>query len=1836
MTEENISIKITDEVANSVGTKIDGIAKSARNAFSELEKLQNSIRQIGLNDPVSRLVNDMTKLDQTILRVNRSQQLQEAAAAKTALSQQRLATEVQRTQVEMAKAEGALQKAVLAENQASAAALKLQAAQQKAGQEAARLAAEQQKAATAAKALADAEDGASARIRAMVAASLEGANAQDRLAAATIRANAAAQSQGNAWQANAAAQTAAMRGYDKTGEAALAAAKEQSRLSHALELVNLQNQLYEKSAKNTSSVQDALSKSTEKVSKASVATGNAVGKMGENSELARHHLVNLGFQLQDIFVSLASGQKPLTVAIQQGSQIGGIASQAGVGLGTMAAAAAKMVARFIPLVAVLGGVVGVFATLKAGMSTGEKQFEGYAKGLGATSKEIKKLGDLTVTYTDMAKGLYQTIKDSAPSNAVTSWFADLPERAGKAWTAMLKDALTFSVNLYGVIVGSKNTILAAWDNFPALFKAIIIGAYNDTGEALVQFINNTIKEINGLINALNSVKGYIPGLKELADVPTVAEAVFNKIEIKGDETSRSVLNSFSANIKAATESGQKSVAAFYKSWTKNSQDSAKERIKKKYDDLYGDAKAEKQSDALRKINAELDSQLDNLFKLSDQRTIDQKFDQIQIQLSSQKIKLSKDEAATIKDKITAIQEAQIVQKAYDAIYEESAGAQKTFNAYIDAAKILFDQGAISAEQYEVAVRKANETYANATDPLHSFNNEIQDQLKILKAVGPQQEAIRQRLQIENSLRTQGKKLTEEQTRSIEQQVESLRRATLVNDALNEIYGESNEAMDKLVAKYEALDIAMNRGIITGDQYNRRMAETAVQISQLKVDSDTGSWVDVMTAAIGKIPGAFSSMKQQVGEVMGNLYQDLDSGFQDAWSNIDKGFKGFADTLVDSFKKMIGELLHILITRPLLLNLAATVSGNPQIASMLGGGGGVGGGSGGGFDIISLGRNAYSAYSSLTGVGSAIYGGYQTGGVMGAIQGGAGYYGNMISNGANYVSGLFGGASAASGASAAAASSAAGASAAGYTGNAYATWTATQYASQAASNIAGTVASYAPYLAAIAGALQGWQRAGFKGAAAGAAGAVGGMYAGAAIGTAIFPGIGTAIGGAIGAMAGAIFGSKLFGGKWETKDAGITLGVEGGQLDAMAYEFQKKKGGMFSKNKKRTVMSELDPETAAPLQLAFDVGMAQIQGLFTSFGIELTQSAIDSLSVGVQQFSTKGKSDEELQTEIAKFFTDAFDSMTDQLNKATGNQFRDGLNLETLTNLLNNLVLVNQALESINVTLLKVTPSGAYAADALQQFAGGMEQFTANINGYYNAFYSETEKADRALASVRKQFEIMNVTLPDTREGYRKLVESMDVSYDAGQKVFTYLTSNYESVDAYYKILEQRQKEATDAATKAQEELAKAQEEAAKAASDAAEALRQETIAKADALRQATVSDAQRAFGYIQQAIQSEQAALTESYNAQVQTINDRIKGINDTVSELNGLLNSIDGAVNKILSNNDKASKLLYDQARVTVASAISTMKAGGKPSDVAGLSDAISVVGSNDSGRYSSWAQFAIDQAEAANQLEELKGSAENQLTVQDKILASLNQQLTNAKTEYDKQSAALQSQLDVAQKQLDTLNGINGGVISLKDALSQFATAIGAAYQSEKGANSVGSQANLDTQISRVYAEQLGRNVDAGGLSFWRDKVTSGAVSIDDVQKAIIQGAKDYIKVYGLDYYRAQYGNAAADAISKLPAYANGGQYNGGMALVGEYGPELINFQRGGEVMNARTSAGMLSSADLGELVDEVRELHVTVETLASQIAINTANTAFNTKDQYDLTREQNEVGIKVRDNA
>lgn len=929
---------------------------------------------------------------------------------------------------------------------------------------------------------------------------------------------------------------------------------------------------------------------------------------------------------------------------------------------------------------------------------------------------------------------------------------------------------------------------------------------------------------------------------------------------------------------------------------------------------------------------------------------------------------------------------------------------------------------------------------------------------------------------------------------------------------------------------------------------------------------------------------------------------VDSAFADAWKNIGDGFNGFATSLKDGFKQLLAELAHMAITKPIIMQIGASlgVGGLSAQSSGL-----FGGSSGGGTDIFSLAKGANQLYSvANSGFGQAISSGWASGdglfgGLQNAFSGGYGYVGSALGFG--------------SGAAGAAASSGLAQGAAAY-GSQFGTGIGAVSFPGAASSAAGGAASGAASSGlsglgaagyGIGGALYGYSQAGLKGAATGAAGAVGGAYAGAAIGS-VVPIIGTAIGAAIGAVLGGVVGGSLFGGDWQTKDQGLSLGVENGDFAGQQFEYQKKKGGLFGKNKKRTRLSALDPQMQAALDATYDATEGSVLTLFDRLNVQLNDGVLDGLNVAATKISTKDKTAEQIQEEIAKWFGGVADSMVSAVDAATGAGL-GGYNFESLTTFVNNLYGVNEAIRYLNVGMFDLSVSGGKMAEQLSAMAGGLDALKASNATYYDNFYSDAEKADDSLDAVSRQFKALNIALPETREGYRSMVEALDLTTEAGRAMFVTLTGLAGNAAQAYSILEQR----------------------ADAATEAAKAL-------ADELATALMGAVDNSFSAVQRSISAQQKAATAAYNATNTSLSDMSATAVKSVTDLSSVSNSLESALKSLRGTSDDAVKTLRAQAQTTLQSALAAARAGGSLSGFSGLEDALDTVSSNNTDLYSSMEDFARDQGRTANVVAELNAINGKQLTAAEKLQKSLEDQIGVAKAAYDAQMAQFDQQLEFAQAQMDAFNGIDTSVKSVEAAIKalngSLIASLAAKPATGAGSAMANTAANNATVVDTLYQQLFGRTADAGENKYWADRLGSGNLPYAEIVANMTQyasaadkaamaakghatgglitgpgtGTSDSIlaRLSNGEYVMTaeavrMFGTGMLDQMNAgvIPAFATGGG-------IGEAGPEL-EVTGPSRIFNANQAGSGRSGGDSGATAAEVRELRREIKDNATYTA-------------------------------
>lgn len=352
------------------------------------------------------------------------------------------------------------------------------------------------------------------KLREIAAEALKADNALDRLKASlteidssaiTRMANASAKltnAQAREISATARLEQARLKARTETDRAAIAAqrlATEQARTEAATERAALASTrarvalLQEENASLRLARAKQAEAGAQNVATAAAQRSSAASRLAARSaRQSAAQTQNLIFQVQDVVVGLGSGQKPLTVLLQQGTQIAGVFGP-GTGvtgiLGGVVRAIGAMVAPFLPVLAIAGVVAGAFAILTneiAGTTD-------VAVGMGDVVKaSLQLIGEAIYTFVQPAVSFLQPL--------FTTVYNFIIEATKKSIN-----------NIVGAFVFGKDAIVIAWNLLPNAIGSVVISAVNITIGLIEDMVNGAIGLLNRLVIEANKV-GELVGI----------------------------------------------------------------------------------------------------------------------------------------------------------------------------------------------------------------------------------------------------------------------------------------------------------------------------------------------------------------------------------------------------------------------------------------------------------------------------------------------------------------------------------------------------------------------------------------------------------------------------------------------------------------------------------------------------------------------------------------------------------------------------------------------------------------------------------------------------------------------------------------------------------------------------------------------------------------------------------------------------------------------------------------------------------------------------------------------------------------------------------------------------------------------------------------------------------------------------------------------------------------------------------------------------------------------------------------------------------------------------
>jgi len=899
---------------------------------------------------------------------------------------------------------------------------------------------------------------------------------------------------------------------------------------------------------------------------------------------------------------------------------------------------------------------------------------------------------------------------------------------------------------------------------------------------------------------------------------------------------------------------------------------------------------------------------------------------------------------------------------------------------------------------------------------------------------------------------------------------------------------------------------------------------------------------------------------------------VDSAFADAWRNIGDGFGSFRDNLTNAFKQMLAELAHLAITRPIVLQIGAALGIGGASGSALAGVAGGGGGDGG-----------IGGLSGLWSGARSLIGGNQFGsGIsdLGRAISPTGDMGNWFSSAGQYANWQYG-------------------------------------------------------LAGIVGGLAGNMLGGYGGTG-GSLGAT----------------IGMAAGGPIGAVAGAVIGAvlgSLFGGSKTSPELNLRT-VATGTMPSGGTGWEHH-GGAYASG----VFGDIG---------FADYGTQRLSTLFPDGEHDFLEAiaGMDAMMASLAQSEEQFKAMESAARSWSasaggpQGIVDQLSDRTAAILGAIDGEF--GRFVASIDGGLEEIVatalIAREAMSLLSASQERLgfrfdeTAKGAYeSALAIAELTGGLDNLAALQSSYYQAYFSETEHAAHLLEDLTQALAEMGMQLPKSRDGFRALVEAQDLNTEAGQRNYVALLQLAGGFDQLQQRLEaaaagiarereglersllqlqgntaeirRRELEQLDPSNRALQQHIWALQDQEAAASEAAAGINN------------AMHDLQGAFRQLEKSVQAEQRILREAHSATTQSIRNNMSRVQDAMSRTDRIASSLRSTLDGMMRTD-----LGLEPARAQSQAYLRNVLASGGLGDPDELKRALQVVAEPSEHLFSNFEDYQRDFWRTAKVVSKLEERASEQLTTEQRSLQALEQQITQADRQFEREMARLDGVLEqqaavlAAQHgHLDWLATINDSALSIADAIAALEFAFEAAKLTPlpppppppppSGGGSSGSirdvlHSDLDAverTIRDAYAIILQSSISAADIDYW----SSVGLERSELARAIAHTGMLEGSQHAASWWE-RYGH-----LDEIPGFATGGIASGPMSgyPVELHGTEAVIPLNGGNIP--------LNVPGIKALLREVTELRRDLAASQRTIAENTGKSA-RVLEREEMERRQEEL--------
>ncbi|WP_333906071.1 tape measure protein [Delftia acidovorans] len=344
---------------------------------------------------------------------------------------------------------------------------------------------------------------------------------------------------------------------------------------------------------------------------------------------------------------------------------------------------------------------------------------------------------------------------------------------------------------------------------------------------------------------------------------------------------------------------------------------------------------------------------------------------------------------------------------------------------------------------------------------------------------------------------------------------------------------------------------------------------------------------------------------------------------------------------------------------------------------------------------------------------------------------------------------------------------------------------------------------------------------------------------------------------------------------------------------------------------------------------------------------------------------------------------------------------DNVTVEGLNTVIQKIAVIDAAFKGWADTVIGFANLTAKAQTELLKFSNGIEALANNVNAFYASFYSEQERAEILQRQVRDQLKKLGIDIDPAggeaaKKAFRKLIE--DALASGNNELAAKLLAMAQLFGVAADYAQKSAETAAEAAKTAAEEAARALEEAQQKAKDLAMANFEAAIAREQQYWQAVASNAQEA------------------------------------VQAITGILTPLKQAAKELFGSIESAGQMQAVQGMLYIERAIAGLRGGAKLSSYDGLTDAITAArGGITSGRYASQFERDRDALVLANQLSQIAGFGDLQLSVEERQLKNSQEQLQKL----DKTLGYWRDLLDGNKAQIDATLSVEQAIKALEALL-------------------------------------------------------------------------------------------------------------------------------------------------------------------------------------------------------